>query len=231
MGIGVSAFPFPPPLIQLTSSGWEFDAGARSWYSSGTFQKNLGTTTNPALANILNSRLTYDTTAGSGELFGRLESPQNIFMKGNLGMGSLLSGQLNDEDWVLFGGTVPYSNTSSSVQGSIDYATFDVGYDLFRGPAYKLGAFIGYNYYKENKSAYGCTQIANPFSDCVPAIPSSVLSITEDDTWQSLRTGVSGEVMITNQMKLGADIAYLPYVAFDGTDDHILRSLIFREFG
>ena len=94
------AFPFPPPLIPLTSSGWEFDAGARSWYSSGTFQKNLGSTTNPALASTLNSRLTYDTTAGSGELFGRLESPQNIFIKGNVGMGSLLSGQLNDEDWV-----------------------------------------------------------------------------------------------------------------------------------
>ena len=102
---------------------------------------------------------------------------------------------------------------------------------MFRGTAYKLGAFIGYNYYKENKSAYGCTQIANLLSDCVPAIPNSVLSITEDDTWQSLRTGVSGEVMITNQMKLGADIAYLPYVAFNGTDDHVLRSLIFQELG
>ena len=83
--------------------------------------------------------------------------------------------------------------------------------------------FVGYNYYRENKSAYGCTQIANPLSDCVPAIPSSVLSITEDDTWQSLRVGVNGDIMITDQLKLGADVAYLPYVEFNGTDDHLQR--------
>ena len=112
----------------------------------------------------------------------------------------------------------------SSVQGDIDYATLDLGYDFFRGAGYKLGAFVGYNYYKENKSAYGCTQIANQFSDCVPAIPSSVLGITEDDTWQSLRVGVNGEIMITDQLKLGADVAYLPYLTFNGTDDHVLRT-------
>jgi outer membrane protease len=107
----------------------------------------------------------------------------------------------------------------------------DLGYDFFRGAGYKLGAFVGYNYYKDDKSAYGCTQIANPFSDCVPAIPGSVLSITEDDTWQSLRIGVNGEVMITDRLKLGADVAYLPDVEFNGTDDHLLRALIIPESG
>jgi len=183
------------------------------------------------MANVLNSRLTYDATANSGELFGRIESPQNVFVKGNIGVGSLLSGQLNDEDWAIFGGTVAYSNTVSSVQGDMDYATVDLGYDVFRGYGYKLGAFVGYNYYKENKSAYGCTQIANPLSDCAPAIPGSVLSITEDDTWQSLRLGVNGEIMITDRVKLGADVAYLPYVQFNGTDDHVLRALTIQEAG
>jgi outer membrane protease len=193
--------------------------------------KKIWDPTNPAMANILNSRLTYDTTANSGELFGRIESPQNIFVKGNIGVGSLLSGQLNDEDWAIFGGTVAYSNTVSSVQGDIDYATLDLGYDFFRGAGYKLGAFVGYNYYRENKSAYGCTQIANQLSDCAPAIPGSVLSITENDTWNSLRIGVSGDTMIGDRFKLGADVAYLPYVGFNGTDDHVLRSLIFQESG
>ncbi len=225
-----SAFPVKAPIL-FVASGWEFEGGARDWYSSGKFQKDLGSTTNPAMANVLNSRLTYDTTANSGELFGRIESPQNVFVKGNIGVGSLLGGQLNDEDWALFGGTVAYSNTVSSVQGDIDYATVDLGYDVFRGYGYKLGAFVGYNYYRENKSAYGCTQIANPLSDCAPAIPGSVLSITEDDTWQSLRLGVNGEIMITDRIKLGADVAYLPYVQFNGTDDHVLRALTIQETG
>ncbi len=235
-GSAPSAFPVKAPVV-IVASGWEFDAGARDWYSSGKFQKDLGSTINPASANILNSRLTYDTTANSGELFGRLESPQNVFVKGNIGVGSLLGGQLNDEDWGLSGAccvggaAVAYSNTVSSVQGDIDYATADLGYDFFRGAGYKLGAFVGYNFYRENKSAYGCTQIANPLSDCSPAIPGSVLVITEDDTWQSLRVGVSGDTMIGDRFKLGADVAYLPYVTFNGTDDHVLRSLIFQESG
>ncbi len=130
---------------------------------------------------------------------------------------------------------VAYSNTVSSVQGDIGYATLDLGYDFFRGAGYKLGAFVGYNYYKENKSAYGCTQIANQSSDCagVNVIPGSVIAITEDDTWQSLRTGVNGEIMITDQVKLGADVAYLPYVQFNGTDDHLQRDppFIIQESG
>jgi hypothetical protein len=149
-------------------------------------------------------------------LFGRLEAPQNVFVKGNLGIGSILKGQLNDEDWVL-NGTVPYSNTISSVLGEIKYATVDAGYDFFRGAGYKFGAFVGYNYYNENKSASGCTQIANQLSDCVPPIDSSVLVITENDTWNSLRVGISGDIMVTDRFKLGADVAYLPFVQFNGT--------------
>ena len=56
------------------------------------------------------------------------EAPLNIFVKGNIGLGSLAAGQLHDEDWVIFGGTVPYSNTlSDPVKGKIDYATLDLG--------------------------------------------------------------------------------------------------------
>jgi opacity protein-like surface antigen/outer membrane protease len=226
-----SVFPVKAPVM-VVAPGWELEVGTRYWYSRGTFQKDLGSTTNPASANILNSRLTYNTTADSLELFGRLEAPQNVFMKGNIGGGSLLSGHMNDEDWVLFGGTVAYSNTlSDPVQGDIDYATLDFGYDFFREPGYKLGAFVGYNYYKETKSAYGCMQIANTLSDCAPAIPSSVLVITEDDIWKSFRVGVNGDIMITDRFKLGADVAYLPYVQFNGTDDHILRALTIQEKG
>ncbi len=230
-GSASSAFPVKAPVM-IVAPGWEFEAGARYWYSSGKFQKDLGITADPALASILTSRLTYNSTANSGEFFGRVDTPLNVFVKGNIGAGSLSGGQMNDEDWVIFGGTVPYSNTlSDPVKGSIDYATLDVGYDFFRGAGYKLGAFVGYNYYKENKSAYGCAQIANQLSDCVPAIPSSVLAITEDDTWKSFRVGVNGEIMITDRLKLGADVAYLPYLTFNGTDDHVLRALIIQESG
>jgi outer membrane protease len=109
------------------------------------------------------------------------------------------------------------------VKGGITYGTIDGGYDFFRDPWNKLGVFIGYNYYRENKDAFGCVQIANPLSDCVPAVPNSVLGITENDKWQSLRLGLAGEIMVAPGLKLSGDVAYLPYVKFNGLDIHWQR--------
>jgi opacity protein-like surface antigen len=96
-----SAFPVKAP-VSVVASGWEVETGARYWYSSGRFQKDVGTT-NPATANILISRLTYNSTANSGEFFGRVDTPLNVFVKGNIGVGSLSGGHMNDEDWAIPG--------------------------------------------------------------------------------------------------------------------------------
>jgi opacity protein-like surface antigen len=202
----------------------EIEVGGRVWYSSGRFQKDLSTSQSRTMPGLLVSRLTYDSSAASGELFGRIDTSSNVFVKGFAGGGKILSGNMHDEDWVAFNGQVPYSNTQSSVAGDIAYGTADVGYSLFRGPRSNVGGFVGFNYYDENKSAYGCKQIANPFSDCVPAIPNSTLGITEHDKWYSLRVGVNGIVTLADRLKLTAEAAYLPYVAFRGTDNHLLRT-------
>jgi opacity protein-like surface antigen len=203
----------------------EIEIGGRTWYSSGRYQKDLGGTANQDLQNLLVSRLTYDTTSASGELFGRIDSSSNLFLKGFIGGGSHLSGKMHDEDWVIFNATVPYSNTlSNPVNGDLAYGTLDFGYSLFHGRNSKVGGFVGYNYFRENKAAYGCVQIANANSDCVPSIPKSTLVITEDDTWHSFRLGLNGVVSLTDRLTLTADAAYLPYVAFRGTDNHVLRT-------
>ena len=201
----------------------EVEVGARVWYSTGHFQKDVGATSNVLIPTLLISRLTYDTTGTTGELFGRVDTTSNIFVKGFVGGGKILSGNLHDEDW-LFNDGVPYSNTLSTVKGDLAYATFDTGYSLFRGPSANVGGFIGFNYYRENKSAYGCTQIANPNSDCVPAFPGTVLGITELDNWYSMRVGINGVVTIWDRLKLTTDAAWLPFVAFRGTDNHLLRT-------
>jgi opacity protein-like surface antigen/outer membrane protease len=221
-----------PAKAVVRDAGWEVETGARYWYSTGRFQKDLGSGTSTSTADTLNSRLTYVSNANSGEAFARVETPWNLFAKGFIGAGSLANGKLNDEDWLIFGATVPYSNTlSDPVKGNIEYGTIDVGYDFARAASYKTGAFVGYNYYAENKSAYGCAQLANRFSDCVPSIPSSVLGITENDRWQSLRVGLNGEFMPVDRVKVSADAAYLPYVRFDGTDNHVLRGIVSPEWG
>jgi opacity protein-like surface antigen len=203
----------------------QVEVGGRVWYSSGRFQKDLGATVNQPQQDALVSRLTYDTTSASGELFGRIDTSSNFFLKGFVGGGSHLSGKMHDEDWVIFGATVPYSNTlSNPVKGDLSYATLDFGYSLFHGATSKVGGFIGYNYFREGKSAYGCAQIANNNSDCVPSLPGSTLGITEDDKWNSLRIGLNGVVGLTDRLTLTADAAYLPLVNFRGVDNHLLRT-------
>jgi opacity protein-like surface antigen len=224
--VAMGTAPVPIPAGALSwAGGWEFEGGTRYWYSFGKFQKDLGSTASSATANVLNSRLTYNSTANSGELFARVESPERIFVKGFLGTGDLANGHMNDEDWAPFDGAIAYSNTiSNPVKGTISYATGDIGYDVFRAADYSLGPFVGYNYYRDKEEAYGCVQIANALSDCVPALPSSELVITENDTWNSLRAGLNGEFMLLPGTKLSADVAYLPYTQFNGTDIHWQRT-------
>jgi outer membrane protease len=101
----------------------------------------------------------------------------------------------------------------------------DAGYDFFHGPTYKAGGFIGYTQFHQVMNAYGCVQIANANSDCVGPLvsPLSTLGITESDTWKALRVGMSGEAMVTDRVKVAADVAYLPYVNFKGLDTHWQR--------
>ena len=217
------------PSSAAAAGGWEIQGGARYWFSWGRFQKDLGASVNPANANALNSRLTYKNTAKSGEFFGRIDTPWSTFLKGFIGGGRLSGGQLNDEDWNLGSmglGPIAYSNTiSDPLKGRIRYGTIDFGYNFFRSADYKLGGFAGYNYYRDDKDAYGCVQIANQASDCRASNPisNSVLGITENDTWQALRLGLNGEIALTPGLRLAADLAYLPYVTFDGLDIHHLR--------
>ena len=211
------------PTDQVASLG-EIEVGGRIWYSSGSFQKDLGSSTQMQYQGTLNSRLTYQSTAASGEVFGRIDGPSNVFLKGFVGGGNLLSGSMNDEDWIPSDG-IPYSNTlSNPVKGSIGYGTIDVGYNLVRGAGLKVGGFIGYNYYRENKRAYGCIQMAAA-PICDPTIDNSTLVIGQDSKWQSLRVGLNGVVMLTDQLKLTADAAYLPYVNYAGVDNHVLRTV------
>ena len=212
-------------------AGTEIEVGARYVAGWGRFQKDLGIPKLPV--TNLASRLTYDDMrTNGGEIFARLDTPHNIMVKGFIGTGTS-GGKMNDEDWgLVFGANlVPYSNTVSDVDNRIKYGTIDVGYDVLRGPSYKVAGFVGYNQLTQNMKAVGCTQIANQFSDCVPPIPTSVLGITEDDTWKSIRLGVAADFMLLPRVKVSADAAYLPYVWFDGTDNHVLRTLVSPEDG
>ena len=148
-------------------------------------------------------------------------------MKGFLGAGAINRGTMNDED---FPGDVAYSNTLQSSSGSIGYGTIDLGYAFLRAPGARVGVFAGYNYYHQHVNTYGCAQLAGD-EVCVPAgfVPANVVALAEDDRFNSLRLGVSAQVMLTDRLKLTAEAAYLPWANFKGRDDHNLRQLLVPE--
>ena len=178
--------------------GWEIDAGTRYWYSSGTTKNTSG-------SGSLTSQLTYSNLTGqSGELFARVDTPSRVFVKGYVGTGAINGGKVIDEDW---GALATHNNTgfmvtSATTSGWLNYAAADVGYNVLLDRDYKIGPFVGYSYFRENVNATGLTQ---------------------DETWQSLRVGVSAVATIWNRWGINGDVAYLPYAQFSGLDSHTTR--------
>jgi outer membrane protease len=209
--------PAPAPIAHTI----EFEVGGRYWASSGKLAKNLYD--NFGVSQSVLSRLTYSgLTANSGEVYARAETISGIFVKGYAGLGGIGKGSLNDEDFPP--GIDPYSSTLSKQQnGQLSYLSADIGYEIVTGPRYRVGAFAGYHYFAERVNAFGCTQVAtNPFV-CVPAIPSSVLGITEDAKWNAARLGLAADVKLTDCLKLTIDAAWVPYATITASDTHWLR--------
>lgn len=220
----------PAPTVYanvLPATGWEVEGGGRYFSSWGQFKKTFGLLQSlafPPTSDI--SRLSYDgMQSHSGEIFGRLETPWNVFIKGYAGGGDSDGGHMNDEDNVIVLGPVvaAYSNTlSPAVDGNIRYGVIDAGFDFLRGPGYRVGAFAGYFALNQKMNAFGCVSIASVNCTPNPVPTSGAPVITEDDKWRAARIGVAAETMLTDRIKISADAAWLPWVRFSGVDQHFV---------
>jgi hypothetical protein len=209
-----------------TFHGWEPPAaytgevGLRFWYGRGKTGKDLFDPTGTTLV----SRLTYNNISiFSAEAYARFDLNTGWFAKGFVGGGGFRNGTLTDEDFPP--GITPYSATLSLLDNSYPfYATVDAGYNVFRGPDFRVGAFLGYHYLQEVVSAQGCGQIAtNPFICGIVPVPSTITVITQDNNWNAMRVGLDGAFDVTDRLKLSVDAAWLPFVWLNGTDSHWLR--------
>jgi opacity protein-like surface antigen len=223
--------PLPLKAPPLAASGWEIEGGARYMYSSGRAQWESAGANAPTWFN--SSKLTWNNLqTNSSELFGRVDTPSNIFVSGLIGVGLTFAGGQNDEDFNEPPPDQAYNNTFSINKGSIKYAVADLGYDVWRSADYKVGPFVGYTVFNQYIFKSGCAQVASSTGNCSD-IPfrSSQLIGSEDMTWQALRVGLSGQVFLTDRVKLTADAAYLPYVTYNWLDDHLERDLQWNIWG
>lgn len=202
-------------------AGWTIEVGARYYGSNGRMQKDLYHPFTPAR---LNSRLTYADQAGhAGETFFRFDHDSGIFVKGNFGLGHLVGGNLNDED---FPGAVDYSNTLSKMKdGRLMYGSADIGTNIITARDAKLGGFVGYRSFYERSNDSGCLQIATD-TLCVPTDQTSFVGLSETASWRGVALGLNARMGLTDRLKLEVDAAYLPFVNREGIDNHWYRSNI-----
>ena len=232
-----AAMPFKAPPLNAPS-GWTFEAGARYVYGWSRFQKDLGTglADGSGVPNgMMTSRLTYkDMQTNTSEVFGRINTPWNVFVKGFAGVGVIGRGNNNDEDsfFHVNGVDVPYTNSfSDKIRGHLNYVVGDVGYDFMRGASYKVGAFVGYSFLDQQLNRFNCIQIANKEGGSCTApeeapTPPNVVRFQEIDKWHAMRVGVAGEMMLSDRVKLGGEVAYLPFVHFEGQDNHFRNPIV-----
>jgi hypothetical protein len=167
--------------------------------------------------------LTYDNLdAHSGELHGRLNFHGRWFLKGALGIGSIFTGVLHDEDY--FAGQVKFSDTTSSVpEGWLAYGNIDFGgQDWIRGErSSSFGAFIGYGQWTEFVDAYGATDHMGFIGG---DISRDVKVISNKAVWKALRVGFAGDFALGSRARFGLDLAAIPYAKVRDEDSHHLRS-------
>ena len=208
--------PHDGPTLTYTA-----DFGLRFWYGKTTTAKNLYDSS----GSMLVSRLTYgDLSIFAGEVYGRFDLEQRWFLKGYVGVGTYRNGSLKDEDFGLPAPLQPYSATLSAESDSTPiYGSVDVGFNVLRGPDFRVGLFGGFHYLNQTISAFGCTQIAfNPFICGAFPIPNWVRGITQNNNWYSVRLGVDAAVEF-DRFRVSVDAAWVPYTRLYGSDTHWLR--------
>jgi hypothetical protein len=201
--------------------GWEM--GGRYWLSQGrTKWDHNAQRTNPTFGNPT-SVLDYDRLyAHSLEYQGAKYWRQGWFITGNLGLGQIYKGNLNDVDYNR--GQVKFSETNSSInEGYLGYVTVDGGYNAWRLPGGStIGFFGGLQYWAEEVEAYGASYAVRPAGQ--PNIGSGVKVITNNAYWASLRMGVAFRTQISPKFRLVATLAAVPYTYLRNDDSHHLRS-------
>jgi hypothetical protein len=229
-GANAAELPLPPivqpapVLVQQPSrylqQGLFFEFGARYWYSSGKLSKDLFTVGEAGLI----SSLTYNGLTGhAAELFGSAKQIDGLFVNWNAGLGKITAGRLTDQDFPpFFPG--PFSSTiSDQGDGSLGYATFDLGYNFVNSNTWTVGLFAGFNFFRESVNALGCVQSAGNPDVCVPGIQGAGLTITERADWWSARLGVAADWIPLPRFKLSGNVAWVPFTRLEAIDTHVLR--------
>lgn len=198
--------------------------GLRAGLGTNTFQKDLFY---PGSPHLLTSRIKYSNTVGAfSEVFGNINFKNGVFARAYLNGIDIFSGRRRNEDFIdtpFSFDTGFHSNTDANVRSSRGVqGAVDIGYVAFKGDNWNLGGYLGYELYQRRMNAMGCIQIGNG-SSCRDPMPSDKLVHSQSEVWHGARVGIKGDYQISDAIGLSGSVTYLPYVMFNGRDNHWLR--------
>ncbi|HYN13360.1 MAG TPA: hypothetical protein VET51_12035 [Burkholderiales bacterium] len=214
----------------LAQASWEsqtgFEAGLRYWLSTGRTQLSHNAQGLDPIFGNPTSILTYeDLQAHVLELHGRWTTAERWFIKGNVGLGVIRNGSFDDEDYLA--GQVKFLDTTSSVTGKrLSYFSLDIGRDLWLtgGGRTTAGLFAGFQLWNEHADAFGVTVTHDPFGIAGGNLPDSLLVISNEVTWKSIRLGLATRTSLSKRTSIAMDLALVPYTTVRNEDSHHLRS-------
>ena len=198
------------------SSGLE--VGVRYWVGSGSTTRSHDASSFSPLALNPTSTLTYsDLDANTLELYARKRFGERWFAKGNLGVGRVNTGTFTDQDFFIGMGVPAMTQTVSAVSGKLQYATIDVGRDVWQIGNATVALFAGYQQWSEQLDGHG-------FSDSFGSLSLSpdTLAISNELTWKSLRLGVEARA-VRGRTRFTVEAALVPYAEYRNEDSHYLR--------
>lgn len=198
--------------------GMRLQAGVRYWVNTGSTQRSHdASSANPLLLNPTSTLIYDNLDANVLELYARKGFGENWFVKGNLGLGTVNTGTFTDRDFFLSGGRAVVTQTVSAVSGKLNYVTADIGREVARRGNSTFTVFAGYQQWIEKLDSHG-------FSDSFGTLglPDSVLAISNDLTWRSLRAGGEWRA-VRGRTRFHVDVAAIPYAKYRNEDSHHLR--------
>jgi hypothetical protein len=202
---------------QEPSPSLEF--GLRWWVNTGsTSRSHDASGVDPTVGNPTSTLAYTNLDANAGELFARKRIGERWFVKGNVGLGQINTGTLTDQDFFFSRTGVPLmTQTVTATDGKLNYASIDLGREMWKAGLATFSLFAGYQYWNEKIDGHGFSDSFGPLG-----VPPSVLVISNNLTWQSLRLG--GDMrFVRGHQRIVVDVALVPYAKYRNEDSHYLR--------
>ncbi|MCH7889752.1 MAG: outer membrane beta-barrel protein [Proteobacteria bacterium] len=214
------------------------EVGARTWISTGQTDWNHDASgVDPDSGNPTSVLEYEDAGALILEVSGRIAPfGGGVFLRATYGedMADIGEGTLIDSDFLVADGGAPSLRSRSDI-GDLEvwYATVDVGWDFYRSPRASLGAFLGYQHWREEYNAQGLTYLicTDPGGGLIGGCPALGVDFQPGDSfittvveWDSFRVGVNGSAQITDRLSISGEAVGIPYTDMHNEDSHVLRT-------